>query len=77
MCLTQAEFANRIGVRQATISDWERGKAEPQPMAMQLLDRIASKVYGEGEADEIDTASESGDASIRGQYDKLIERKSL
>jgi len=44
---------------------------------MQLLDRIASKVYGEGEADEIDTASESGDASIRGQYDKLIERKSL
>lgn len=68
MDLTQVEFAERIGVRQATISDWERGKAEPQPMAMQLLDRIAGKVYGEAEVDEIDTSSESGDASFRGQY---------
>lgn len=77
MDLTQAEFADRVGVRQATISDWERGKAEPQPMAMQLLDQIASKVYGKEEADEIDTSSESGETSFRGQYPELIGRKNL
>ncbi len=31
-----------MGVRQATISDWETGKQEPSPMARRLLDRIAS-----------------------------------
>jgi len=40
--MSQAAFAERMGVRQATISDWETGKQEPSPMARRLLDRIAS-----------------------------------
>jgi DNA-binding transcriptional regulator YiaG len=40
--LSQAAFAERMGVRQATISDWETGKQTPSPMARRLLDRIAS-----------------------------------
>lgn len=39
--MSQAEFAERMGVRQATISDWETGKQSPSPMARRLLDRIA------------------------------------
>lgn len=78
MGLTQEEFARRIGVRQATISDWERGKAEPQPMAMRLLDRIAGQVYGQGKTDKIDTGSnKSGDSKIDGSYEELRERWDL
>ena len=40
--MSQAAFAERMGVRQATISDWETGKQTPSPMARRLLDRIAS-----------------------------------
>jgi DNA-binding transcriptional regulator YiaG len=40
--MSQAAFAERMGVRQATISDWETGEQEPSPMARRLLDRIAS-----------------------------------
>ena len=40
--MSQTAFAERMGVRQATISDWETGKQEPSPMARRLLDRIAS-----------------------------------
>lgn len=40
--MSQEAFAKRMGVRQATISDWETGKQEPSPMARRLLDRIAS-----------------------------------
>lgn len=40
--MTQSEFGSRMGVRQATVSDWETGKQSPSPMARRLLDRIAS-----------------------------------
>jgi DNA-binding transcriptional regulator YiaG len=39
--LSQAELARRMGVRQATVSDWETGKQVASPMARRLLDRIA------------------------------------
>jgi len=39
--LSQSAFAKRMGVRQATVSDWETGKQEPSRMARRLLDRIA------------------------------------
>jgi DNA-binding transcriptional regulator YiaG len=39
--MSQATFAERMGVRQATVSDWETGKQSPSPMARRLLDRIA------------------------------------
>lgn len=40
--MSQEAFAERMGVRQATVSDWETGKQKPSPMARRLLDRIAS-----------------------------------
>jgi len=36
---TQQQFADRIGVRRATISDWENDTATPSPMAMERLER--------------------------------------
>jgi len=39
--VSQGELARRMGVRQATVSDWETGKQSPSPMARRLLDRIA------------------------------------
>ena len=35
--LTQADIAKRIGVDQATVSTWERGRALPNPQAFQDL----------------------------------------
>lgn len=79
MGLTQQEFADRIGVRQATVSDWEQAKTTPQPMAMRLLDRIARQVYGaresepdsypnrpntaDSEVSRVETVSEAGNTS--------------
>jgi DNA-binding transcriptional regulator YiaG len=40
--MSQSAFAERMGVRQATVSDWETAKQTPSPMARRLLDRIAS-----------------------------------
>ena len=40
--MSQKELAKRMGVRQATVSDWENGKQSPYPMARRLLDRLAS-----------------------------------
>lgn len=39
--MSQKEFAKRLGVRQATVSDWETGKQSPSQMARRLLDRFA------------------------------------
>jgi len=36
---SQAAFAEAMGVRQATVSDWENAKQEPSPMALRLLER--------------------------------------
>lgn len=40
--LTQAALAARLGCRQGTVSDWERGIRKPQPVfvrAMRALER--------------------------------------
>jgi len=47
--MSQAEFAERMGVRQATVSDWETGKQVASPMARRLLDRIAAAAGRERE----------------------------
>lgn len=39
--LSQTEMAERMGVRQATISDWEQANQNPSPMACRLLDQLA------------------------------------
>ena len=42
MNMSQKEFAKRMGVRQATVSDWETGKQSPSPIARRLLDRLTA-----------------------------------
>lgn len=41
--LTQEAFARRMGVRQATVSDWENGKQKPSPMACRLLEMLQAQ----------------------------------
>lgn len=35
--MSQKEFADFVGVRQATVSEWETGTKKPSPMAQRLL----------------------------------------
>nr|WP_262706684.1 helix-turn-helix domain-containing protein [Salinibacter ruber] len=52
--VSQGELAKRMGVRQATVSDWETGKQSPSPMARRLLDRLAGGADAEAtEGDEV------------------------
>lgn len=44
--LTQEEMGERMGVRQATISDWERANQDPSPMACRLLDALQDTLSG-------------------------------
>ena len=41
--LTQAELANKLGVRQATVADWERGKHKPHPIFIKTLNDITKR----------------------------------
>lgn len=43
--LSQQDFGERMGVRQATVSDWETGKQTPSRIARRLLDRFRSDLY--------------------------------
>lgn len=44
MCLTQAEFATQLGVRQATVSEWENGIYEPTRSKSKHLELVAQMV---------------------------------
>ena len=48
---TQREFAERLGTRQQTVSEWERGASAPRRMARRLLRMVAEEqgVYEVGE----------------------------
>ncbi len=39
---TQEEFADRLGCRQQTVSEWETGRYKPRAMAVRLLDTLAN-----------------------------------
>ncbi len=43
MGLNQAQFANELGVRQPTISEWETGAYEPKRSSSKLLTLIAER----------------------------------
>ena len=54
---SQQAFAERVGTRQQTISEWERGTSRPARMAQRLLTLIAEAgqpAYQVGEASQID-----------------------
>ena len=40
---TQAQFAERLGTNQQTISEWERGLRRPRRMARRLLQLVAEQ----------------------------------
>ena len=44
MDLTQQGFANELGVRQATVSEWEKGKYEPSRSTSKHLELVAQMV---------------------------------
>lgn len=41
--LTQDELARRLGVRQQTVSDWERGLHQPKGASVTLLRMVAEE----------------------------------
>jgi DNA-binding transcriptional regulator YiaG len=51
---TQHAFAARLGTRQQTVSEWERGTSHPRRMAQRLLHLLAEEhgVYEVGAAGE-------------------------
>lgn len=50
--LSQAELAEELGVRQATISDWEKGKSSPSPLAAIRLAQSLRKLQLSVEGDQ-------------------------
>lgn len=40
---TQREFAERLGTRQQTVSEWETGASSPRAMARRLLGMVAEE----------------------------------
>ncbi len=40
---TQQAFAERLGTRQQTVSEWERGTSHPRRMARRLLGMLAEE----------------------------------
>ena len=40
---TQAQFADRLGTRQQTVSEWETGSSRPRRMARRLLHLVAEE----------------------------------
>ena len=49
--LTQQAFATKIGVRQQTVSDWEKGIYRPRGASLTLLNMIAEQTGFKYEAD--------------------------
>lgn len=43
---SQQEFAERLGTRQQTVSEWERGTSKPARMAQRLLTLVAEQAAG-------------------------------
>lgn len=39
--MTQTEFARALSVRQASVSDWERGRRRPMPIIVRAIEKIA------------------------------------
>lgn len=42
--VSQTELAEQLGVRQATVSDWEKGKIAPSPLAASKLSELLAKM---------------------------------
>ncbi len=56
--LTQRELANRLGTRQQTISEWEKGMYRPRGASSTLLSIVAERANFEYEATPVATKPE-------------------
>jgi DNA-binding transcriptional regulator YiaG len=48
--LTQVGFADELGVRQQTVSEWETGRYQPRGASARLLGMLAERTAGYDEA---------------------------
>ena len=46
--MTQAEFAQEVGVHVPTVSRWERGVMKPAPMAIKIMEALARRAGRSG-----------------------------
>ncbi len=53
--LTQRELANRLGTRQQTISEWEKGMYQPRGASSTLLSIVAERANFEYKATPAET----------------------
>ncbi len=49
--MTQAEMADRLGTRQQTISEWEKGMYQPRGTSVTLLSMVAERARFSYKAD--------------------------
>lgn len=47
--LTQVGFADELGVRQQTVSEWETGRYQPRGASVRLLGMLAERTAAYGE----------------------------
>jgi DNA-binding transcriptional regulator YiaG len=69
--LTQRELADRLGTRQQTISEWERGMYKPRGASATLLSIIAERANFEYQA----TASKKSKKADQVSPDTWLEEK--
>lgn len=72
--LKQQQFAEKVGVsRQATISDWERGRQKPSSTAMRTMDLLATRVWEESREPEIKNEGVGG-PGISDHHDRVVDQ---
>lgn len=50
LSLTQEQFAHQLGVTFPTVNRWERGHANPSPMALKLIEGKLTEIGVKGES---------------------------
>lgn len=70
--LRQGQFAKKVGVsRQATVSNWETGDTTPSKTAMRVLDLLASRIWGQHSAPEINNPAGGKEAGISEHHERV------
>jgi SOS-response transcriptional repressor LexA len=67
--VTQVELAGAIGVTQQAITEWERGRAKPQPMAMMAIGRFFGGDEGKWWMEQAGKTKEMIEATIQRYMD--------
>ncbi|MBE9053588.1 helix-turn-helix transcriptional regulator [Nostocales cyanobacterium LEGE 11386] len=48
-CLTQEQFAAKLGVTYPTVNRWENGRAKPSPLAIQKIENLLQEMGEQGQ----------------------------